>query len=119
MGSYPALKSRIIAPPRNSPARRPRMLILPGSSALSPFRKEKLLHAHPAVTALGGQFVDFIDLLEPLTDDQQQVLAKLLQYGPAEVDEHVEGAALVVVPRLGSISPGPSKATHMWASVGL
>jgi len=95
------------------------MLILPGSSALSPFRKEKLLHAHPAVTALGGHFVHFIDLLEPLTDDQQQVLAKLLQYGPAEVDEQVEGELLVVVPRLGTISPWSSKATDICHNAGL
>lgn len=95
------------------------MLILHGSSALSPFRKEKLLQAHPAVTALGGRFVHFVDLLEPLTDDQQQVLAKLLQYGPADSDEQLEGELLLVVPRLGTISPWSSKATDICHNAGL
>ena len=95
------------------------MLILPGSSALSPFRKEKLLQAHPAVIALGCRFVHFVDLAEPLNDGQQQVLGKLLQYGPAGVDEDMDGEQFVVVPRPGTISPWSSKATDICHNAGL
>ncbi|MCC1497283.1 phosphoribosylformylglycinamidine synthase [Alcanivorax sp. 1008] len=95
------------------------MLILPGSSALSPFRKEKLLQAHPAVIDLGCCFVHFVDLAEPLSDDQQQVLGKLLQYGPAGVNEEMQGEQFVVVPRPGTISPWSSKATDICHNAGL
>jgi phosphoribosylformylglycinamidine synthase len=95
------------------------MLILPGSSALSPFRKEKLLQAHPAVIALGCRFVHFVELAEPLSDDQQQVLGKLLQYGPVGASEEMEGEQFVVVPRPGTISPWSSKATDICHNAGL
>ncbi|MDF1629186.1 MAG: phosphoribosylformylglycinamidine synthase [Alcanivoracaceae bacterium] len=95
------------------------MLILSGSSALSPFRKEKLLQAHPAVIDLGCCFVHFVDLAEALSDDQQQVLGKLLEYGPAGANEEMQGEQFVVVPRPGTISPWSSKATDICHNAGL
>ena len=95
------------------------MLILPGSSALSPFRKEKLMQAHPAVVALGSRFVHFADLSAALEDDQQAVLARLMQYGPAGTEEGMEGELLLVVPRPGTISPWSSKATDICHNAGL
>jgi phosphoribosylformylglycinamidine synthase len=95
------------------------MLILPGSSALSPFRKEKLLQAHPAVVSLGSRFVHFADLSAALDADQQRVLAQLLQYGPAGSEEASEGELLLVVPRPGTVSPWSSKATDICHNAGL
>jgi len=117
--SYPTAKSLIMAPPRNSPARRPSMLILPGSNALSPFRQEKLLQAHPAVVSFGCRFVHFADLSEALSADQQAVLGKLLQYGPSGSQVQADGELLLVVPRPGTISPWSSKATDICHNAGL
>src|SRR5690606_14283803 len=82
-------------------------------------RKEKLLQAHPAVIALGCRFVHFVDLAEPLSDSRQQVLGKLLQYGPAGANEEMDGELFVVVPRPGTISPWSSKATDICHNAGL
>lgn len=99
------------------------MLILPGSPALSTFRKEKLIEGAPAIGALSSHYVHFVDLHEALTDAEQQVLSRLLQYGPhvEEADEEAgESSELfLVVPRPGTISPWSSKATDICHNAGL
>ena len=55
------------------------MLILPGSPALSAFRKEKLLDSLPGVTALSARYVHFVASDTPLSDAQTQVLSGLLE----------------------------------------
>ena len=63
------------------------MLILPGSPALSAFRKEKLLEALPQVEALSARFVHFVELSPAegaagLDERERHVLDSLLEYGP-------------------------------------
>ncbi len=95
------------------------MLILPGSPALSAFRKEKLIGATPEISALSSHFVHFVDLHQPLDESEQAVLARLLEYGP-RVEAEAEGGTLVlVVPRPGTISPWSSKATDICHNAGL
>ena len=95
------------------------MLILPGTPALSAFRKEKLLQQLPDVVALGSRYVHFAELDGSLSDAQQQVLARLLQYGPSLDEAPVDGECFLVVPRPGTISPWSSKATDICHNAGL
>jgi len=98
------------------------MLILPGSPALSAFRKEKLLEALPQVEALSARFVHFVELSKELDDRERQVLDSLLEYGPSLEDSAVEAAdseTFVVVPRPGTVSPWSSKATDICRNAGL
>jgi phosphoribosylformylglycinamidine synthase len=102
-----------------------RLLVLPGTPALSGFRIEKLLAriaaVEPAVTGLAPRFVHFAALARPLNDDEQRILQQLLTYGPrtAAGIPAGEGERLLVVPREGTISPWSSKATDIAHVCGL
>ena len=103
------------------------MLILPGSPALSAFRKEKLLEALPQAEALSARFVHFVELSPTegdagLDERERQVLDSLLEYGPSLEDAAVEESGsetFVVVPRPGTVSPWSSKATDICHNAGL
>ena len=96
------------------------MLIMPGSSALSPFRHDKLLQAHPALQALTSQYLHFVDLQADLDAVEQALLTSLLHYGPSEsVAAAEQGEPLLVMPRPGTISPWSSKATDICHNAGL
>ena len=103
------------------------MLELQGRAALSDFRIAKLLSqlqaVEPRVQTLRSRFVHFIDVSAPLAAGEQELLAKLLTYGPtAEPEPSVTGTiiqVLLVVPRAGTISPWSSKATDIAQVCGL
>ncbi|NVK39933.1 MAG: phosphoribosylformylglycinamidine synthase [Oceanospirillaceae bacterium] len=99
------------------------MLVLRGAPALSAFRHEKLLSSLqskvPAITALYGEYVHFADLKQDLTAAQQEVLDRILRYGPKAETGEPEGELLLVVPRPGTISPWSSKATDIAHNCGL
>lgn len=100
------------------------MLILRGAPALSSFRSQKLLSTLqarvPGVAGVSSEFVHFVKVAEPLTNDQSNVLKQLLTYGP-KVDAQADnqGTLFLVVPRLGTISPWASKATDIAKNTGL
>src|SRR5258705_9323981 len=73
----------------------------------------------PAITAITAEYWHFAALKVPLQAPQRKVLERILTYGaaPAEVSE--TGRLLLVVPRLGTISPWASKATDIAHSCGL
>src|SRR5690606_19881358 len=105
------------------------MLILPGASALSLFALDKLLTRLqalvPTLTGVAAHYVHLVQLQRPLQDPEQQVLKRLLRYGPATG----QGSALpadaaqvqsyCVVPRPGTQSPWSSKATDIAHNCGL
>ena len=101
------------------------MLILPGSNALSIFRRQRLLTqlqaVLPAIVSVEARFVHFIDAARPLSADDASRLGALLTYGDAAVDEPGEGVceAFFVIPRLGTISPWASKATDIAHNCGM
>jgi phosphoribosylformylglycinamidine synthase len=99
------------------------MLILPGAPALSPFRSQKLLAnlqaVAPGITSVAAEFTHFADLSAPLSEQDQQVLAQLLTYGPRMDEVSHEGELFLVLPRLGTISPWSSKATDIAHNSGL
>ena len=93
------------------------MLQLPGPPALSSFRLAKLLPelaaVAPAVSGLSAHFEHFLDLERELHDKERAIVAELLRYGPGDELVAVEGQSMLVVPRIGTISPWSSKATDI------
>ena len=93
------------------------ILRLPGPPALSAFRHTKLLEqlaqAVPGVEDVSAHYEHLVDLEKELTKDERRLLDELLLYGPAYSDYEVSGHTLLVVPRLGTISPWSSKATDI------
>jgi phosphoribosylformylglycinamidine synthase len=100
----------------------PPILRLAGSAALSAFRLEKL-QASLHRTSLAGarittRYWHFVELERALSDAEHGVLDRLLSYGPSASPE-AEGETLLVVPRIGTISPWSSKATDIATHCGL
>ena len=100
------------------------MLKIPGTSALSDFRVQKLLAelqaVEPAITDLSARFIHFVDVENNLNEGQEAVLSQLLSYGSVQSMTAVQnGESLLVVPRSGTISPWSSKATEIAQRCGL
>lgn len=99
------------------------MLILRGTPALSAFRHSKLLEQLsqkvPAVSGLYAEFAHFAEVTGVLTGDEQQVLARLLKYGPSVPVQEPTGRLFLVLPRFGTISPWSSKASDIARNCGL
>ncbi len=100
-------------------------LKLPGRRALSDFRLNKLLQQAqkplPALAGIHTQYWHFIKLRRTLSDAEAATLQALLTYGPAprpgsglgSREERLTNDVLLVVPRVGTISPWASKATDI------
>jgi phosphoribosylformylglycinamidine synthase len=99
------------------------MLILRGSPALSPFRVQKLLETLIAVNlpvrSVIAEFVHLVDVDGELSPPQEDVLNRLLTYGPRRNGKVARGTVQVVAPRPGTISPWSSKATDIARICGL
>ena len=99
------------------------MFCLPGAPALSQFRLERLLQAlqgvDPRVRALGSRLVHFVDAARALDEAEQELLGKLLTYGPRPHLQEERGQRLLVTPRLGTVSPWSSKASDIAHVCGL
>src|SRR5690606_3147825 len=99
------------------------MHILRGAPVLSDFRRNKLLtrlqQQVPSVSSVYAEFMHFADLTGELTEQDQAVLDRLLQYGPSVAVEEPSGSLVLVVPRFGTISPWSSKATDIAHNCGL
>src|SRR5574343_1366420 len=95
---------------------------LAGGNALSSFRAQQLQPAleaiHPKITGIAARYVHLV-----ATDDQPSPaeldrLTALLTYGDPYAGPE-QGAALVVTPRLGTLSPWASKATDIARNCGI
>ncbi len=99
------------------------MLILRGAPALSAFRHGKLMAQLtakvPAVSGLYAEFAHFAEVSGTLGADEEQVLARLLKYGPSVPVQEPAGRLFLVVPRFGTISPWSSKASDIAHNCGL
>jgi phosphoribosylformylglycinamidine synthase len=99
------------------------MLVLDGAPAFTPARLAKRLTRvrgqNPHVGEIAAEFVHFADLAQPLDGDELRVLDRLLHYGPRAEVRRVDGHRLLVVPRIGTISPWSSKATDVAHNCGL
>lgn len=99
------------------------MLILPGSVALSAFRRAKLLDALqtavPVVTGLQAEYVHFVRTSRELDADELARLQTLLTYEEVQGSHAFNGTLFLVTPRVGTISPWSSKATDIAHNCGL
>jgi len=99
------------------------MLILRGKSALSPFRIEKLLHklraVVPGINAVTSQYIHFVKSEDVITPEQQTTLERILMYGAHSNEINYTGTEILVIPRIGTISPWASKATDIAHNCGL
>ncbi|MFZ9034917.1 MAG: phosphoribosylformylglycinamidine synthase [Francisellaceae bacterium] len=99
------------------------MLTVTGNCALSPFDHQKLLSNlqsdFPEVIDITAEYIHFVDLLNPLSDEENKRLLKLLHYGATDNLTRRHACQIVVMPRLGTISPWSSKATDIMHNCGL
>ena len=96
---------------------------LRGRNALSEFRLTKLkqvLHrAGLEFSGISAEFQHFVSTQQPLAADEHAKLERILTYGPAASAVSEAGQLLLVVSRLGTISPWASKATDIARQCGL
>ncbi|HSS47132.1 MAG TPA: phosphoribosylformylglycinamidine synthase, partial [Burkholderiales bacterium] len=101
----------------------PQLIKLRGRNALSGFRLNKLLSSlKTTVSTIAGihaEFWHFAVLSRELTDAETSVLQRILTYGPAVGADKISGELLLVVPRIGTVSPWSSKATDIARQCGL
>ncbi|UCH54381.1 MAG: phosphoribosylformylglycinamidine synthase, partial [Pseudomonadota bacterium] len=100
------------------------VLNLAGASALSAFRRERLIRDMQArvaaVREVQARYWHFVAVSSELTPQELAVLQRLLTYGPRTEPVTDDGAeVLLVIPRLGTISPWASKATDIAQHCGL
>lgn len=99
------------------------MLELIGNTALSAFRKQRLLKKLNQVIAqlsdVSAEYIHFAEIDGALTKNEMDTLERILTYGPnSKAIEHV-GERLLVVPRASTLSPWSSKATDIAQHCGL
>ena len=99
------------------------MLHISGSQALSSFRIDKILadirDEFPTVTNLVSEYQHFVDIKSELDAESLSVLNKLLTYGPKRRQVDHQGQLIIVLPRIGTISPWSTKATDIANNSGL
>jgi phosphoribosylformylglycinamidine synthase len=99
------------------------MLILSGAPAVSDFRLAKLLSSVRErvgpVERLDSRHVHVVDIGRGLEPGELRVLEALLSYGPRSSPDAPSGELLLVVPRIGTVSPWSSKATDIAHVCGL
>ncbi|MEF7617359.1 phosphoribosylformylglycinamidine synthase [Aquincola sp. MAHUQ-54] len=105
-----------------SPTSSKHLLHFEGGNALSAFRAQALLArlaaVSPRITGVAARHVHWVWSDAPLDDAAQGKLAALLTYGDAYAGP-AEGPVIVVMPRLGTVSPWASKATDIAHNCGL
>ncbi|MDB6001526.1 MAG: purL, partial [Rhizobacter sp.] len=96
-----------------------------GGNALSTFRAQALLaRLHTVggnaarITGVHARHVHWAWSVLPLTQEHRDKLQALLRYGDAYAGPE-DGAAVIVMPRLGTVSPWASKATDIAHNCGL
>src|SRR5688572_9731652 len=96
---------------------------LRGRNALSAFRAAKLSQsitaAVPRVTRVHAEFWHFAQASRALSKDEGARLDRILTYGPSAAPVETQGELMLVVPRIGTISPWSSKATDIARHCGL
>ncbi len=94
-----------------------------GGNALSEFRALGLLRrlqtVEPSIDAVSARFVHLAGFEAAPAQETLQRLHELLTYGEPAAADAGEGAAWVVTPRLGTVSPWASKASDIARNCGL
>lgn len=99
------------------------MLHIPGGHAHSSFRTEKLLartrDCVADIESIHSEYWHFVDLEQQLDAADRATLDKLLDDGSVSAPAPSDAQLILVVPRLGTISPWASKATDIAHNCGL
>ncbi len=104
------------------------MISLRGSAALSPFRIEKIQKnlddICPNIGHVYAEFWHFVWTEGALSASQKNSLNQILTYGPSLHEaslqaEELQGELILVLPRVGTISPWASRATDIVQHCGL
>jgi phosphoribosylformylglycinamidine synthase len=100
------------------------LLSIKGASALSNFRKQKILSALqtacPECRNVSARYIHFVELKDSLSEEEQTTLEKLLEYGPSIELTMLENANVYLsIPRIGTITPWSTKATDIALHCGL
>ncbi|MCO4837790.1 MAG: phosphoribosylformylglycinamidine synthase [Oceanospirillaceae bacterium] len=99
------------------------MLILRGAPALSNFRNQsqlsRLQEVLPNIEAVYAEFVHFVLVDGKLAVADADKLDKVLRYGPNVAVQEMSDNLVLVIPRIGTISPWSSKATDIAHNCGL
>ena len=99
------------------------MQILRGAPALSSFKRKQLVaqlqQICSQITDVYAEFVHYIHWDDSYSELDQDVLEKILTYGPSSEQESFSEKLVIVVPRLGTLSPWSSKATDIAHNCGL
>ena len=98
------------------------VMFFEGGNALSAFRAQALLPGLqalcPRINGVLARHVHWVQA-EPGRRPDPDRLAGLLRYGDAYDDDGSEGSLVLVMPRLGTVSPWSSKATDIARNCGL
>ena len=101
----------------------PQLLRLRGRNALSDFRLSKLQQSVRQsgfkLEGISAEYWHFVSASRALSPAEHSILERILTYGPAASAVSERGQLLLVVPRLGTISPWSSKATDIARQCGL
>jgi phosphoribosylformylglycinamidine synthase len=93
------------------------VLKLPGGAALSVFRLDKLNRLLDIAGAqrpvVSTRHWHFVEVTRAPDDRESAILGRLLTYGPAAPEGGACATAVLVTPRVGTISPWSSKATDI------
>ncbi len=99
------------------------IMTLKGQHALSDFRREKLLTAFAeqgiVVSDLQGHFIHMAEITEHWQVEHTEQLGSLLGHAADLFVNHASDDLVLVVPRIGTISPWSSKATDIAGLCGL
>ncbi len=100
----------------------PTLLCFDGGNALSGFRAQALLPrlqaVAPRVAAVHARYVHWVAAEEALSPQARDALQALLHYGD-DYTGPTDGERVLVMPRLGTLSPWASKATDIAHNCGL
>ena len=107
----------------SQPTHTTQMISLRGSAALSPFRIEKIQNKLneicPNISHVYAEFWHFSWVEDALSSQQESTLSQILTYGPNMQAEEPQGELILVLPRVGTISPWASRATDIVQHCGL
>ncbi|QWU99210.1 phosphoribosylformylglycinamidine synthase [Francisella salimarina] len=94
-----------------------------GLSALSPFKREKILadakKISNKVESVSTQYIHVVELESELSREQEKIIKSLLNYNIEYGSTEPKGHTFITAPRAGTISPWSSKATDIIHNTGI
>ncbi|WP_150464213.1 phosphoribosylformylglycinamidine synthase [Francisella sp. XLW-1] len=94
-----------------------------GLSALSPFKREKILadakKISNKVESVSTQYIHVVELESELSSEQEKIIKSLLNYNIEYGSTEPKGHTFITAPRAGTISPWSSKATDIILNTGI